>query len=168
MENMTIAQALRKVKQLKGLIAESEQRAKAGVSYNTEKMPAFSYADSVKDMISYQDEMIVLEAKIAVANATNFLTFGDKKISLALAIRTMQEVKGRISFYRSLTLRNEVVKDRSQEWDDVEMKHINRVVETTYRSDLSEKERDAEVKLLQSKFDTINNMVENANHTIFI
>ena len=67
-----------------------------------------------------------------------------------------------------LLLRNEVVKDRQNEWDDTEMKHISRVTETTFVSDLTEQDRDSQIKTLQDRFEVLNNSVEDANHTVTV
>ncbi len=167
-DKMTIAQALRRIKKLKGQIAEHEQRAKAGVSYDVSKVPAFRFEEAVKAMFTTQDEVVALEARVAVANAKKTIQDGSEKVVLAQAVRTLQELKGRIAFLKGLHLRNETVKDRSNDWDDVEMKHIARVTETTFKSDLSEKDRDQQVKALQDRFDVLNNAVEDANHTITV
>lgn len=45
-DKTTVAQALRRIKKLKGLIAENEQRAKTGVSYDASKVPAFRYQEA--------------------------------------------------------------------------------------------------------------------------
>jgi hypothetical protein len=111
---------------------------------------------------------VALEARVAVANAKKTIQDGSEKVVLAQAVRTLQELKGRIAFLKGLHLRNETVKDRSNDWDDVEMKHIARVTETTFKSDLSEKDRDQQVKALQDRFDVLNNAVEDANHTITV
>lgn len=168
-DKMTIAQALRRIKKLKGQIAENEQRAKIGVSYDSSKVPAFRYSEAVEKMFALQDEVIALEARVAVANANGKVNvLGEGDISLAQAVRTLQELKGRIAFLKGLHLRSETVKDRSQEWDDTEMKHITRVTETVFVSDLSEKDRDMQVKHFQDRFETLNNAVEDANHTVLV
>lgn len=166
---MSIAQALRRIKKLKGQIAENEQRAKAGVSYDATKVPAFRYKEAVENMWALQDEVVALESKVAVANASAKVTAsGEGEVPMAQAIRTLQELKGRIAFLKGLHLRNETVKERTNDWDDVEMKHINRVTETVWVSDLSEKDRDQLVKTLQDRFETLNNAVENSNHTVLV
>ena len=167
-EKMTIAQALRRIKKLKGQIAENEQRARAGVSYESTKVPAFRFQESFDKMVATQDEVVALESRVAIANSTGMVVDGQKTIPLATAVRTLQELKGRISFLKGLNLRNETVKDRTQEWDDIEVKHIVRVTETTFVSDLSEQDRDAQVKTLQDRFETLNNAVEDANHTVTV
>jgi hypothetical protein len=164
-EKMTIAQALRRIKKLKGQIAEHEQRAKVGVSYDVTKVPSFRYQEAVEAMTAIQDEMVGLESRVAIANAKSTVQYDGTEVTMAFAIRTLQELKGRIAFLKGLNLRNETVKDRTNDWDDVEMKHIARVTETTFKSDLSEKDRDQQVKALQDRFEVLNNAVEDANHT---
>lgn len=168
MEKMTIAQALRRVKKIKGQIAEHEQRAKVGCSYEKDKMPAFTFKEAVESMYKLQDEMVGLESRIAVANSQNNVALENNAVSLAYAIRQLQELKGRISFLKGLVIRNEVVKNRTSDWDDQEMKHITRVEEVAYCSDLSEIDRDKQVKELQNLFEELNNKVEDLNHQVMV
>jgi uncharacterized small protein (DUF1192 family) len=167
-DKMTIAQALRRIKKLKGLIAENEQRAKAGVSYDVTKVPAFRFRESLDKMFALQDEMVALEARVAIANATATVQDGDRVVSMALAVRSIQELKGRIALLKGLHLRNETVKDRQTEWDDNESKHITRVSETVYMSDLTEQDRDSQIKSLQDHFEVLNNAIENVNHEVMV
>lgn len=169
-EALTIAQALRKIKRLKGQIAENEQRAKDAVSYDSTKPPAFPYKETADLLFLLQDEVVNLEARVAVANATHTITVGSNaaKFPLTHVIRVLQELKGRISFLKGLVLRSETVKDRSQEWDDVEMKHITRVAETTFVSALTEQQRDVQLRDLEDRFEKLNNAVEEANHQITV
>ena len=165
---MTIAQALRRVKSLKGQIAEHTARCVAGVSYPADKVPAFRYGESMTALSMAQAEMIELEAKIAAANASATVTWAGATHTLAFCIRMLQELKGNIAFLKGLHLRSETVKTRTNDWDDVEMKHICRVEETTYVSDLSEQDRDKAVKAMQASFEELNNLVEDANHQVFV
>lgn len=167
-DKLSIAQALRRIKKLKGQISESAQRAQLGVSYDSTKVPEFRFVDSFATMTQAQFEMVALESRVAVANATAKVKHQGQDILLAQAVRSLQELKGQIAFLKGLHLRSEVVKDRQQEWDDIEMKHISRVTETTFVSDLSEKERDRQVKEIQNLFETLNNAVEDMNHTVTV
>lgn len=167
-EKLTISQGLRRIKKLKGHIAEHQQRATAGVSYVDTKVPAFRFKDSVTAMKAAQSEMVSLEARIAAANATTTVTAGSESMPLAKAIRLLQELKGEITFLKGLGIRSEVVKERSQDWDDVKGSYVVRTVETKYMSDLSEQDRDIQVKEAQDLFEKLNNAVEGANHTVLI
>lgn len=165
---MTISQALRRVKKLKGLLAEHQSRAKLGVSYLESNVPSFRFCDEIVKMEEVTVELISLESRIAVANANNTVTEESVPITLSMAIRTLQEIKGQISFYQSLVLKSGIEKTRENNWDDVLEKQVIRLVEVKYVSDLSEVDRDSKVKSLQDRFERLNNLVENANHSILI
>lgn len=167
-DKVTIAQALRRIKKLKGQIAEHTQRAQQSVSYDASKVPAFCFVEEVAATKVAQTELVDLQSRVAVANAKATVQDGNDTITHAEAIRRLQEVKGEIAFLKGLNLRNEVVKDRSQEYDDIEMKQIVRVTEVTWKSDLSEKERDQQVKSLQDSFEVLNNVVEDRNHKVAV
>lgn len=167
-DKMTIAQALRRIKKLKGLIAESQQRAQAGVSYDANRVPAFRFLASFEAMVQAQQEMVDLESRVAVANATATVTYQGNTILLAKAVRELQELKGRIAFLKGLHLRAETVKERQADWDDTEAKHVYRTVETVFVSDLSEQDRDKQIKQVQDAFEVLNNAVEDANHAVLV
>ena len=111
----------------------------------------------------------ILEARVAVANAKKTVVdHTGGKVVLALAVRRLQETKGEIAFLRGLNLRSETERVRETEWNDEEMKNITRFTEVVHVSDLTEAQRDLEVKSLQDAFETLNNAVEEANHTVLV
>lgn len=167
-EEMTVAQALRRVKKLKGLVAEHTARARSGVSYVATEVPAFRFAEEVTALVAATQEMIDLESRIAVANSTATVKDGAQEVSLAKAIRTLQELKGLIDFYKGLSLSSGVEKVRTSDWDDDLGKTISRVEEITRVTDLSEKDRDQVVKAMQDRFEILNNEVEDANHKVLV
>jgi hypothetical protein len=167
-DKMTIAQALRRIKKLKGQIAEHTQRAQQGVSYVSTKVPAFRFKDEMEAMTVAKTEMVNLEAAVAVANATSIINIDGKSVTVTKAIRDLQELKGLIAFLKGLNLRAEVVRERESEWDDTELKNISRVTEVTYVSDLTEQNRDQMVRDLQDQFETLNNWVESINHSVMV
>lgn len=168
-EKVTIAQALRRIKKLKGQIAEHSTRAQQGVSYVSTKVPAFRFADAVEALRAAREEMLDLESRVAVANAKKTLTTQDgRKVSLARAVRELQELKGEIALLRGLNLRSETVRERETEWNDDQLKNITRFTEVTYQSDLTEQSRDSQIKALQDAFEVLNNAVEEANHTVTV
>lgn len=167
-DKQTIAQALRRIKKLKGQIAEHTQRAVSGVSYVSTAVPAFRFADEREGMKTSRDEMIDLESRVAMANATAEVSDGSEKIVLAKAIRRLQEIKGDIAFLKGLHLRSETVRNREQEWSDEKATYITRFVDVVYVSDLSEKDRDQQVKALGDRFEALNNAVEDANHNVLV
>lgn len=161
---ITIAQAIRRVNKLKGLISEHQDRALIAISYQSDAIPAFNFADSVKAAEDCTAELLALQTRIAFANSTTFLEFEGEKLPLSFAVRILQELKGRISFYNKLVLRSGVVKNRVSDWDDDLGKSISRVEEITWISDLTEVARDSLVKKLQDRFESLNNLVEDTNH----
>jgi hypothetical protein len=167
-ENMTIAQALRRIKKIKGLLAEHRLRATMGVSYLLDKVPAFGFADEEAAMYLCIDELLNLESRVAVANANTMIQDNAVTMSLAKAIRSLQEIKGLISFYQSLNLRSGVEKNRHVDWDDNLNKNITTVDVVTYVSDLTEQDRDLKVKDFQDHFESLNNLVEDANHKVLV
>ena len=168
MANVTIAQALRRVKKLKGQIAEHEQRAKLGVSYISTKVPAFRFNEERLAMHLAQSEMLDFESRIAVANATAQVAIGNESFSMAKAVRALQEMKGQIAFLKGLILRSEMIREREQDWSDEKNTYVTRYNEVQWVSDLSEKDRDQQVKDLQSQFEILNNAVEDMNHQVVV
>jgi hypothetical protein len=167
-DKITVAQALRRVKKLKGQIAEHYLRAQQSVSYEKGKEPAFRYGEQTQAMKAAQAEMVDLQSRIAIANAKATVQDGAKTLTHAEAIRVLQELKGEIAFLRGLVLRNDVVKGREQMWDDVKATYVFTPTETTFVSDLSEKERDTQVKGLQDYFERLNNALEDHNHKVAV
>ena len=167
-DKITIAQALRRVKKLKGQIAEHTVRAQQSVSYEKDKVPAFRFNEEVLAKKGAQNEMVDLQARIAIANAKATVMFDGETYSHSEAIRILQELKGEIAFLHSLNLRNETVKSREQDWDDVKNAYVSRTTETVFVSDLSERERDTQVKTLQNAFEQLNNAIEDHNHKVAV
>jgi hypothetical protein len=168
-DKITIAQALRRIKKLKGQIAENASRAQQGVSYVQGKEPAFRFQQAMDALNEARAQMMDLESRVAVANAKKLITNPlGIKITLSRAIRDLQELKGQIAFLRGLNLRAETVREKETEWNDEESKHITRVSEVVYMSDLTEQNRDAQVRDLQDAFEALNNTVEEANHTVLV
>lgn len=164
MSELTIAQALRKIAKLKGEIAECDARIKAGVSYDKAKVPAFRFADQLSLWNEAKNEMLDLQARLSVANATTYIEYNGSKMLLAKAVRILEELKGSIDFFKKLSLRSEVVKEKNQEWNEEKSNYVTVTTETTFVSDLSEQDRDKTVKELKKQFDELNDIVENANH----
>jgi hypothetical protein len=168
MSNLTIAQGLRRIKKLKGELAEHTTRAQAGVSYLSTTVPAFRYTEEKALMQACKNEMVDLESRIAIANATVKVKFNGNEVLLARAIRELQEVKGEIAFLKGLNLRTETIREKEQEYDEDREKFVSRYTEKVFLSDLSEKERDQQVKVLMDKFEQLNNVLEDANHSSLI
>jgi hypothetical protein len=77
-------------------------------------------------------------------------------------------MKGEIAFLRGLNLRNETTKSREQDYDEAKNSYVMRVTETVWVSDLSELDRDKQVRQLQDHFEALNNVVEDHNHKVAV
>ena len=168
MAKMTIAQALRKVKKLKGDLADLNAKVKMGCTFEKTKVPAFSFSDSYKKFKETSQELIELQSKIAIANSKNSIKVDKRSISLALAARETQEIRSEISLLKELLIRNEVVKTPDRNWDEITEKYVLKITETEYVSSLSEIERDTMIKELEAKYESINNALESANHSVTV
>jgi hypothetical protein len=168
LDKITIAQALRRIKKLKGQIAEHTQRAQASVSYEKDKVPAFSFGGEVLSMKAAQLELVGLQSRVAVANAKATILDGEDVITHAEAIRRLQEIKGEITFLKSLSIKNEVTKTQEEVYDRAQSNYVTRVTETVWVSDLTEKNRDLQVKALQDRFEKLNNTLEDRNHKVVV
>src|SRR5271170_7991183 len=98
-DKITIAQALRRIKKLKGQLSEQSTRAQQGVSYVQGKAPAFRFQEACQIRDVVRQEMLDLESRVAVANAKKTVVddFGNK-VLLARTVRELQEIKGEIAF----------------------------------------------------------------------
>jgi hypothetical protein len=167
MSKLTIAQALRRVKIIKGRIAEHRSRAINGVSYELNKQPAFNFSEEMNAMKLAQNELLDLESRIVRANAVTEIQdvyAGNIVVTLAHAIRQLQELKGWIAFLKELELRTGTTRERVSEWDDVKNDFVTFHKEVSHVSELTEKARDELIKNYQDHFEILNNAVEDANH----
>jgi hypothetical protein len=165
---LTIAQALRKIKKLKGHYSEYKGYANNSVSYEELNPPEFKFQEQVDLMVQTSNEMVELEAAVAVANATNTFVYKGKLITLSYAVRMLQEMKGLIAFYKTLFLRNEICKEKEQVWHDEKSQYVTVSTEKKFVSALSEKDKVALIKGLEDDFESLNNLVEDSNHRVLV
>lgn len=161
---LTISQALRRTKKLKGRMGELTARAGASVSYVSDAKPAFDFKATRAEVNKVREELITLEAAVARANAQATIDFDGKVMTLAEAIRRLQECKAEMSWVSGLTLRAGVERRRENDYDLETGRSKIATVETTYVSDLSEVERANELDKLRDRFERLNDLVESANH----
>lgn len=162
--SMTIGQGLRRIKKLKGRMNELSSRAASSVSYESSRKPTFDFRTTREQLREVREELVLLEATVAKANATATIEVESKRMTIAEAIRHLQEIKAEIAWVSSLGLREGTVRQWEEDWDP-EKGQIRRPHEVTWISDLSERDRVAEVEGLREQFDRINDAVEAANHT---
>jgi len=167
-DKMTIAQALRRVKKIKGLLYEHMSRAQECASYMEDKKPEFDFDEEVSAMSSLTNEMLNLQAKIAVANSNAIISNDGTECSLTMAIRILEELKGQIKFYSGLTLRHGIEKQKEQMWDENADKFVTKVEEINYISAMTERQRADKIRSLNDQFEALNNAVEDANHVTLV
>lgn len=168
MTQLTISQALRRVKRAKGRVAELKTRAAQSVSYLAEQKPTFDFKATRVELAAAKEELIGLETSIACANAVNTVSFQGKDITLAEAIRRLQELKDDMSWLAHLTLRSGKERTREYEWDAQGERQVQVTRETVYASDMSEPERVKEMDNLRDRFESLNGLVESANHRVLV
>jgi len=165
---VTIAVALRRIKKIKNQISELSDRAQMSVSYSEKNVPTFDFDEEVKKLDSKKRTLVKLEAAVAVANATNSITFKKELVTLAEAIRRLQELKDDISFYQRLPIFEGVRQEREHCYDEVNGNSYVKTVDIKWLSKLSEKERIEKIDALKNEFEDLNNILESANHRIEI
>lgn len=161
---MNIAQALRRIKQLKGQMAELTARAASVVSYQQGKEPDFKFGDVRGEIATVREELIRLEAAVARANATTTVEADGKRMTIAEAIRRLQEVKAEKAWLAGLRLRYGTEETFEVDYDPETGRPVRRKETVVWVSGLTEPDRVAQLKELQDRFDRINDAVETANH----
>ena len=161
---LTISQALRRTKKLKGRMGELTARASASVSYLPSAKPAFDFKATRAEVEKVREELIALESSVAKANATTSIDFDGKSMTLAVAIRRLQECKAEIAWLTQLALRSGTERHREMGFDQETGRNNFAYVEVVYVSDLTEVERVGELDKLRDRFERLNDLVETANH----
>lgn len=164
MANLTIAQSLRRIKKCKGRIAELKTRAMQSVSFTDDKKPTFDFKATREELAAAKEELIGLESAVAVANATTSVAFEGKELTLAQAIRRLQELKDEMSWLPQLCIREGVERTSDVEWDPEKDRQVRVTREVRWQTSLTELERVAEIDKLRDMFERLNDLVETANH----
>src|ERR1019366_5218066 len=105
MSAMTISQALRRVKKLKGELASHLLRAHTAVTHRAEQEPAFAFSKCLEGASVARKEMLHLQTAIATVNAKTHVDWEGQSTSLALAARTLAELRGEIAWVRALPVK---------------------------------------------------------------
>ncbi|MCC7522270.1 hypothetical protein IT407_00490 [Candidatus Uhrbacteria bacterium] len=165
---MTVGQGLRRIKKLKGLLSEAQQRASSSTTWADDKKPVFDFAEQRKLRADHQAEIVRIETAIARANASTQIDVGERKLYLAHAIREMQELKGDLAWIASLNLRQGVETTTEYVYDEVKERNLPQTKSVTHTAVMSEPERVKEVQNLRDKLEALNDAVETANHRTLI
>ncbi len=100
----TISQGLRRVKLLKGQMAEFGSRAAACVSYEESQKPVWVFGETREKLRTTRELLVTLEAAIARANASAIVEIDEKRMTIAEAVRRLQETKAEIAWLQGLRL----------------------------------------------------------------
>jgi hypothetical protein len=162
---MSISQAIRKVKDLKGRIAKHQQNAVGAVSYAVKEPPAYAFRAELEMVDTLGKELVRIQTAIAVANATTQVEWQGQKVRLAWAVRRLEEIKGRIAWYAGLHVHAQA-ESTVESWDyqDVGDKVERVKTEKKMKCDLPQVERDKVAAGLQDEFNKLNDVVETINH----
>jgi hypothetical protein len=169
MTRISIAEAIREVAQIKGKVKEWSGRLQ-GVFYRDDDPPAFKFDKSREKLNELIKRLVELQTAIAIANASTSFEWGSRTVSLAMAVRTLSELKGTIKRLEELPVRTskegvDTLQDVS--YDD----NGRRYVEKTSRpwtSDMSTAEQVELLESLREKYVKLNNAVETVNHKTLI
>lgn len=162
MSEMTISQALRQIKKVKGQLSESLSRAQANVSHKESAVPAFQFSVCMGKADGARRQLVDLEARIAVTNATTKIVHGDQTMTLVRAVRRLQELKAQIAWLRGLSVRSQGrTVEKELEYGGVDG---HRNVDVPWTCYLPEAEKAEQVDAAQQEFDALNDAVERANH----
>lgn len=167
MSDMTISQAIRLVSKLKGQLAELQARGISCVTYLEKEEPAFKFSDTVAKMDEVSAQLVDLQSRVAAAGALTVVQWDGAPVRLGKAVRTAQELRSRIAWLKTLSVRAQAkVATQSTEYDMELEKHVRR--EVFWMCDLPEAKRADLVQSLQDKFDELNGLIETVNHATII
>ena len=169
-KELTIAQALRKIKELKGKLAKHSANAAACVTHKTKQVPAYGFSAEVEVASVVVDEMLDLQTRVAVANAKTTIDWAGKPRPLAWATKKLAETKAAISWHQNLNVRAQA-KTSEEEFDYVRnangvAEHVR--VETEFTCHLPEVEKAARIQKLETQFADLNDLVETMNHRTLV
>ncbi len=163
MSDLTIARSLRRAKQLRGEIATLTERIKGSTFWKKGEDPDFQYEDLMTARDRAVTDLTSLRAGIARANAANTLVYQGHELSLAEAVLTLGELKGKAVLLKEIVLRHGEHRIASHVgWDD-EGRRVGAEV-TVYQAVMTEPERAAKLDELRGEIDALNELLEEANH----
>jgi hypothetical protein len=166
MQSMTIGAALRRIKKLKGVLAQARAELNAGNVWFEVEPPGIRAEVWQGEAEQARDELVKLSALVAEANATTKLGSG---ASMAFAIREMAEIKSEIAWLKplkSMPLKQQVrqIEKKAGYGATVGPPPVAMTVHCL----LTVPEIRARVQELETRFEQLNNEVEALNHKTLI
>lgn len=170
-EKITVAAAIRRIKKLKGEIGTLDARIKNASVYEEGKNPAFSFDESIASRRDKVIELMRLQTKVSISNASTVFLWDGSQVVVAYAIRYLQEIKSEAALLAALPIRErvrDVMQSREAEWNDEAEKSVFVVKQTVHISEMSKVEQARQIERLTGTFETLNTALEACNHETFI
>lgn len=162
-KELTIAQALRRIKDIKGRVAKHGHNAQASVTHRTDNPPAYAFSAEWEKATVLVDEMIDLQTRVSIANSRTTVSWEGQTRTLTWCTKRLAEIKGAIAWHEGLTVRaQEKTTEETYDWTPGQSARVR--VEVEYTCHLPEQKRDERVRALQDKFNDLNDVVERMNH----
>lgn len=162
----TIAQALRRIKRLKGEYAQASERARKSVLWTAGNEPAYSFETLMTERQRISQELVELKAAIARANSVTTVECEGREFTLQALVFYQAELKGELEFLNGLDLRNKAeVSETRKDWAyDNDGRRALVTDKVTICCALPESKRAKSVDDLRRKVDAINDLLESRNH----
>lgn len=165
MADLTISQALRKIKDIKGRLSKHQENAKGSVLYLEKDKPAYSFKSEVESADSLGRDLLRHQTAVAVANATTAFDWEGRKVLLTWAVKRLEELKGAIKWHNELSVSAQADKvDEAWEYAEINGRTERVKTERKWKCELPEAERAKRVQSLQDEFNRLNDQVETINH----
>jgi hypothetical protein len=159
---LTQSQALRRINDLKGKLKDHLERAVSGISHKEVAPPAFEFGPTMEKAELTRKELIELQARAAITNAQTHFEFEGKKMVLAMAVHTLQELRSQLAWTKVLPVRAHAKMEESEWAYNEKSERIQ--VKTTWTCHLPEVRKAEELEKLQDYFNRLNTAVESVNH----
>jgi hypothetical protein len=161
MSELTISQALRAIARLKGNLTKYKERAFEGVTYRLDAVPAYRFSDMMEKIDTARGDLVLLEARVAITNATTKIAFDGKQLTLTQALKQLQEFKDELAWLATLPVRPG---ETTKSYENVHRAGGYETVAVDYKCDFPEARRSDRIDVVQAKFDALNDALERKNH----
>lgn len=169
MANITISSAIRQINALKKKISDCDNNMQDSVWYDESTPPVYDFNATYSKRAEYVRQMLSLQTRMAVANATTRIKTPDgQEILLAEAVRILSEFRGEIAQLKILkTQAKDRIENHKVNWIPDEHDYSKRVKEevtTVFICKLPQAAKAELIENLQNKHDALNDVVEYTNN----
>lgn len=158
----TVAQALRRIKELKGRIALVSRRMAESVCWiEPGNKPPYAFSALDEERRALVEELVLLKGRLAKTNANTSIVADGRTMSIQTAVFYMAELKAERELLSTLNIVEGEFKDHTNTYDD----KGRPIFEVKKRvAALSVIERDEAVAALEKRIAEVNEAIEDANH----